>query len=185
MKKNISRTGFFHIPLDKDISQEASSPHFSPFWWSSQPEKCTSIERSWFAAGILFPLRSPSWIAKTVGCIHPHCMPASSAERSVHWPKWLEQQVSNRQVILGFLDVILTVPAFFIEFNHFFWRLFRAGDKTCIQVCDKLGGLTAWFACNKGNRWVGHLHNKCRIPFPLMTYLQPSDSIVSRIASSK
>ena len=32
-------------------------------------------------------------------------------------PKGLEQQVSNRQVILGFLDGILTVPAFSIEFN--------------------------------------------------------------------
>jgi len=46
----------------------------------------------------------------------------------------LEQQVPNRHVILGFLDVILTVPAFFIEFNHFFWRLFRVGDKKEIIV---------------------------------------------------
>jgi hypothetical protein len=35
-------------------------------------------------------------------------------------PKGLEQQVPNRHIILGFLDVILAVPAFFIAFNHFF-----------------------------------------------------------------
>ena len=30
MKDDISKTGFFHSSLDKDISQKVSSPHFWP-----------------------------------------------------------------------------------------------------------------------------------------------------------
>ena len=37
----------------------------------------------------------------------------------------------------------------------------------CIQGCYKLGGLTARFACNNGNRWVGYLRHKRWIPFSL------------------
>ena len=72
-------TDIFHISLDKDISRKASPQHFSLFGWSSRPGKCISIGTSWFAAGILFPLRSPSWTAKT------DCKPASSTERSLHF----------------------------------------------------------------------------------------------------
>ena len=43
--------------------------------------------------------------------------------------------MSNCHIVFGFLDVVLSVFTFFVEFNHFFRQQFRLiGDKEEIIV---------------------------------------------------